>query len=946
MLRTLSLAAAVVSLALPAFGAEVIEPVSKRFAAEDVQEVPDFRTHVAPMLGRLGCNSRSCHGSFQGRGGLRLSLFGFDFKMDHDNLATGEDSRVNLETPADSLMLLKPISDEFGHGGGHRLDEGSWEHRLLLNWIKTGAKPAAADHADLTRLEVSPTEIVFSKQGQTRQLRVIAHWSDGSKEDVTPLSRFQTNSGQVAEINKAGLVTAAEPGDTHLVVFYDAAVVPIPVMRPVTNQVGPNYPDVPAPTRIDVLVVEKLRKLGIVPSELSNDAQFLRRVSLDLTGTLPTAAQVETFLADSSANKRTRKIDELLQTPGYVAWWTTRLCDITGNNDDNLNNVVPIRGRASQDWYDWIHKRVADNVPYDELVSGIVTAVSRNEGESFTEYSKAMSSLYNPDSKESYSEREHMPHYWARRTFRQPTDRAIGFAYTFLGIRIQCAQCHKHPFDQWTQQDFQQFTGFFTRVSSGTNPASRDEYDKLQKALGLEGKKGNQLRRELPRLLKKGKTVPFQEVYAIAPRRNANNGNNNKAALKRLKQQVAQLEARVEKFKEDGNKKQLAAAQKQSAAAKQRVKRFAAQANKRRNGQGAATAKLLGGDVIKLTEHADARQPLMQWLRDPNNGYFARAFVNRVWANYFNVGIVEPPDDLSLANPPSNKPLLDYLTQGFIDNGYDMKWLHREITRSRTYQLSWQPNDTNIKDELNFSHAVPRRLPAEIAYDALKSATASDANALAMHTSMEGRAIAIPGAGTRRNATSYALQIFGRSIRDTNCDCDRSSDSSLLQTVFLRNDNEVLTMIDNGRDSWLSQVNRELTGKPLAGARNTGNQRGAANIARAIANQKRRIAQARKDGNDELVKRLTVQLKRYKSRGQQTQKPQKRRTEEKATVETKPSDAASLVRQAYLRTLSRYPSETELSRSVSYLDGEENIVDGLRGLMWALINTKEFIVNH
>ena len=325
----------------------------------------------------------------------------------------------------------------------------------------------------------------------------------------------------------------------------------------------------------------------------------------------------------------TRKIDELLETPGYVAWWTTRLCDITGNNDDNLNNVVPIRGRASQDWYDWIHKRVADNVPYDELVSGIVTAVSRNEGESFNDYSKAMSELYRQGSKASYADREHMPHYWARRNFRQPTDRAIGFAYTFLGIRIQCAQCHKHPFDQWTQADFQQFTGFFTRVNSGTNPESRDEYDKLQKALELAGKKGNQLRRELPRLLREGKIVPFQEVYAIAPRRTTNSNNNSKAALKRLKQQVTQLEERVKTLKQDGNKTQLAAAQKQLAGAKQRVSRFASQAKRRRIGQGVATAKLLGGDVIQLTEHADARQPLMQWLRDPNNGYFARAFVNR-----------------------------------------------------------------------------------------------------------------------------------------------------------------------------------------------------------------------------------------------------------------------------------------------------------------------------
>ena len=777
MLRTLSLTAAIFSLAVPAMGAEVTAPVSSRFAAAEVQEVPDFRTHVAPLLGRLGCNSRSCHGSFQGRGGLRLSLFGYDFKMDHDNLATGEDSRVNVETPEESLMLQKPISDEFGHGGGHRLDEGSWQHRLLVNWIKAGAKPVPADHTDLVKLEITPAEIVFSKKGQTSQLKAVAHWSDGTSEDVTPLCRFQSNSDQVAEISTDGLVTSAESGDTHVVAFYDAAVVPVPVMRPVTNQVGPKYPKAEAPTRIDALVVEKLKKMGIVQSDLADDAQFLRRVSLDLTGTLPTAAEVSAFLADSSADKRARKIDELLETPGYAAWWTTRLCDITGNNDDNLNNVTPVRSRASQEWYDWIHKRVAENKPYDELVAGIVTAVSRDEGENFKEFSEAMSDIYRPDSDAEYSDREHMPHYWARRNVRQPAERAISFAYTFMGIRIQCAQCHKHPFDQWTQSDFEQFTGFFSRVTFGTNPASRDEYAELQKKLGLEGKRGNEVRRALPALLQEGKVIPFQEVYAVAPRPTNNNRNNN-STIRRFRQQLEELEKKLKQAKSDNDEDKVKQFKQQVDRAKQRLERVKAQGNRQRGGQGVATAKLLGGEVIDLNKHADARKPLMDWLRNANNAYFARAFVNRVWANYFNVGIVEPPDDLSLANPawpPSNKPLLDYLTQAFIDNHFDMKWLHREIANSRTYQLSWQPNETNTGDLTNFSHAVPRRLPAEVAYDALTLATASDSKAAELHRDIDGRAISIPGAGVRRNATSYALQIFGRSVRDTNCDCDRSS---------------------------------------------------------------------------------------------------------------------------------------------------------------------------
>ena len=165
---------------------------------------------------------------------------------------------------------------------------------------------------------------------------------------------------------------------------------------------------------------------------------------------------------------------------------------------------------------------------------------------------------------------------------------------------------------------------------------------------------------------------------------------------------------------------------------------------------------------------------------------------------------------MSLANPPVNAELLDYLAEGFVGNNFDMKWLHREITGSDTYQRSWRANETNRLDERNFSRAVPRRLPAEVAVDALAQATSGDERAAKYATSNEGRAIAIPGAGRRisQNAAYYALTVFGRSIRESNCDCDRSAETSLLQTVFLRNDEQTLAMID-GRDSWLQQVAKE-----------------------------------------------------------------------------------------------------------------------------------------
>jgi hypothetical protein len=804
--------------------ADPLAPVSRRFAAKDATETPDFRQHVVPLLGKLGCNGRACHGSFQGQGGFRLSLFGYDFQLDHDGLTGGENPRVDKEVPEESLALEKPTLT-VPHKGGKRLEVGSWEWRLLVNWVKGGAQNVAKSGPEFVRLEVTPSEIAFAKSGEKVDLQAVAVWTDGTREDVTPLCRFQTNDGQVAEIDANGRVTGQEPGDTHVVVSYDTAVVPVPVLRPVSDLVGTKYPQVEIAGPIDEHVTHKLRKLGIVPSAKSDDAEFLRRVSLDATGTLPTPAEIEAFLADTAPDKRAKKIDELLESPAYAAWWATRLSDWTGNNDTQLQNALPVRGRASAEWYEWLRKRVADNTPYDDLVAGIVLAQSRQAGESYEDFCKSMSALYGPKPEGSFADRDGLAHYWARRTFVNPDDRAMGFAYTFLGIRIQCAQCHKHPFDRWTQSDFKQFTGFFTRVGIGVDPAESETYDRMTKDLGLAGLRNNDLQRAVAEALGQGKTVPFQEIRAVPPA--APRGSREaRAATGRL-----------------------------------------------RTGTPAASGKLLGGDVVDLTKFADARQPLMDWLRRPDNPLFARAFVNRVWANYFHAGIVEPPDDLSLANAPRNAELLDWLAKEFVAHGFDVKWLHRTICNSRTYQTTWTPNETNRHDERNFSRAVPRRLPAEVAYDAIQAATASDAKIDELHKDVAGRAIgggAPIGVRAQNTRSTYALSVFGRSSRETNCDCDRSSEASLLQTVYLQNDSETLGLLAGRKDGWVEQVRR-----------------------------------------------------------------------------TRPEpDVDAVVRSAYLRTLSRLPTPDETVRARAFVAGAKDRTDGAQGLLWALLNTKEFIVNH
>lgn len=877
-----------------AWGEEAPElpPITQRFANADVQEEPSFQRHVSPLFGRLGCNGRSCHGSFQGRGGFQLSLFGYDFKADHEALLNADSPRVDVKAPLESLILVKPTDADM-HEGGQRYKKDTWQYHVFRRWVEAGAKYSDEEHQKLVQLEVTPAEILFAASGETAQLKAVAVWPDGTREDVTSLCRFQSNSEQVAKITETGLVTATDPGDTHLVVFYDNAVVSIPVIRPVSDKFGDKYPQLATNNKVDELVLDKLKKLGVVQSDLCTDAEFLRRVYLDVTGTLPTAAEVEAFLADPSSDKRRAKIDELLETPAYVAWWTTKLNDYTGNNDRTLNQVNQgLNGSATQAWYDWIYKRVADNMPYDQLAEGIIVSKSRRDGQSYAEYCQEMSEIYHPDSDKKFADRPTMPYFWARQNLRQPEERAIGFAYTFLGMRIQCAQCHKHPFDQWSKADFDAFKGFFPAVTIGVtgarDPESQKQYREMLAELGIEpGRRmnGNEIRRMYVSMIKEGKTIPFAEVYVNQQPANRRNNNNN-----RRNQPVS-----------------------------------------------VPTARVLGGEALDLTQTDDARKLLMEWLRSKDNPYFAPSFVNRVWASYFNVGIVQPADDMSLANPPSNKPLLDYLAQSFIEHGFDMKWVHREILSSRTYQLSWQPNETNAKDERNFSRSVPRRLPAEVAYDALQTATASDAKAATMLSDVKNRAIGIPGASARgpQGQTGFALTVFGRSIRESNCDCDRSMEASLLQTVFLQNDFQVLASINGGRDTWIDQLSRQIRG---IGTEANPPQQNERNRRRDIAQLEQRLKRAKDSGDEDQVKRIEERLAQLQ--------PEKKPEESKPSEPVSPEVTAGIIKQAYLRTLSRHPTAEEMDRCHLFLASSTNPVEGAKGLLWTLVNTKEFIVNH
>jgi hypothetical protein len=876
--------------------AKVLPPAEKRFSTNDVEEVPNFRRHMVPLLGKLGCNSRACHGSFQGQGGFRLSLFGYDFKMDHEGLA----DRVDSEDPAGSYAIQKALLEE-PHKGGKRFDKNSWEYNVFVKWIAGGAETIDVEKTPrFERLEVTPKELRFKKDGEKLQLKVVAVWSDGSREDVTCLSRFQTNDEVIADISKTGEVASHQAGDTHVVVFYDNGVLPIPVIRPVSSQFGKNYPLVESNSKVDELVIQKLAKLGVVPSDVAGDSEFLRRVSLDMTGTLPSPQEIQKFVADKRKNKRALKVDELLSQPSYAAWWATRFADWTGNSDDQLNNVTPVRASASRDWYEWLRVRIEKNMPYDKIAEGFVLAGSREEGESYLDYCENMAPLYKKKPEGTYADRSTMPHYWGRANFKTPEDRAIGFAYNFLGIRIQCAQCHKHPFDQWTMDEFHEFKNFFVNTRFRGSPGSKEGAAKILKELKVDSTlKGNALRRELRTQIADGIVTPFDEVWT----------------------------ARPEPPKKDKRGKVI-----------------------RSRSRTVSKAKLLGeAEATDLTQYDDPRQPLMDWMRNDEKQLFAKSMVNRIWSCYFNIGIVEPPDDLSKANPPSNAALLDYLTKGFVANNYDLKWVHRQIANSATYQRTWVPNETNRMDERNFSHSIPRRVPAEVVMDALIAATSSDEEFSTIHQDVADRNIAEISAGARynENAQNYALSVFGRSIRESNCDCDRSQEPSLLQTVFLQNDAEIYNLMDRGRGGWINQVASDLDLRQTRVAQRNGSStaRQVASLQAQIKRAKDLLKKAQKGKNEKTAAQAQRRIAGLRKSLEKVS-PQSASGDSGFAQKADPEKLQEAVRETYLRTLSREPKKDELDKALAYVESSDDHLNGVRDLLWALLNTKEFIVNH
>jgi hypothetical protein len=690
----------------------------------------DFERHVMGLFGRMGCNGGSCHGSFQGKGGFRLSLFGFEPDKDYDAVTRGSlGRRLNAGDPDRSLLLLK-ATGQVPHDGGMRFGKDSWQYKVFREWIAAGA-PWQRGSGTVAQIVITPPELAFAKSGDSRQLRIEARFANGSAADITSFCDFRTNDDAVAEVSNLGQVKSLKPGSTAIVVSYRGNVLPVRVLVPMELPNGFQYPKVAEANYIDREVFARLRQLKMVPSDLCSDEEFLRRVTIDTIGQLPSPDEVRAFLADKSADKRARKIEELLSHPLHAAMWATKFSDITGNDTNSLEPPNGEKAKRSQMWHDWLRKRVHENMPYDQLVHGILCATSR-EGKTPEQWIEQVKTIDTAVTKgheyQDYAKRETLDLYWRRQQAVNPEIWGERVAAAFLGVRIECAQCHKHPFDRWSQVEYRAHANLFAPVAFNVSADTKKLADAENAARRGTGKNNNQF-------------ALVREVYLGNPTKTLPHPDTN-AAL---------------------------------------------------------TPKALGGPEIPFAKGKDPREALFQWMRTPDNPFFARAFVNRVWGHYLGIGLVHPVDDFSLANPPSNEKLLDALAKDFLAHKFDIRHIERTVLNSRTYQLSSKTNETNKFDKTNYAHSYVRPMMAEAVVDVLNSALGT-VEKWTPEIRSGSKAVEVGASQFQNPQLGYAFRIFGRPPRTTACDCERSMDPALPQKLFLMTDQGLLDKMDGARE--------------------------------------------------------------------------------------------------------------------------------------------------
>jgi hypothetical protein len=495
---------------------------------------------------------------------------------------------------------------------------------------------------------------------------------------------------------------------------------------------------------IDVCILKKLHAEGISPSVPSSDEEFLRRLTINVTGQLPTSDEVRTFLADQRSDKRALKIDELLDHPLHAAVWATKFCELTGNSRDALEEPDVIKPKRAKMWHDWFRRRFEHNVPYDDIVRGVLTATSR-EGSGIDDWIDRETELIHAardgfDAR--YADRANMDLFWRRGGGQgnYPIEEvAERIASSYMGVRINCARCHQHPFDSWTQNDFNAFANVFGQVRFDMSPELRvaltDRLDRRR----IQRAAGEAVGPPPPRL---------GEVYLTA-------------RPVELRDPVALTPVIAKAL-------------------------------------GGPT--LGGGDELTASSEspADYRVNFMEWLNEPGNPYFARNIVNRVWAHHFGRGFVEPLDGFSAANPPSHPELLALLAEDLVDHDYDLRRLERIILNSSTWQLSSAPNESNRTDEHHFARTYVR-MPSPEAFVDMWLNAVGIAGEFGPDVPAGVRAVEIAPSQLSGTEWDRLLSLYGRRSRASTCDCEAPSAPSIRQTLSLMSDPFLLHKLGEGR---------------------------------------------------------------------------------------------------------------------------------------------------
>lgn len=617
-----------------------------------------FTNDVLPALMRAGCNTGACHGSAQGKNGFRLSLFGFDPEYDFISLTRDQRSRrINAAIPEESLMLTKPTG-KVAHEGGSVIEPGDGLYEPLLSWIKQGTKDDPEGLPELTGINVYPPEAVIEGEGVQQRFSVIAKYSDGSTRDVTETTVLSSSDEQTLTIDGQGVSAAGSKGEVYVMARYGTfAVVSKVIVIPQGLTV--EWPDVPELNYIDTHVFNKLKKLRIPPAGRCDDGTFIRRAFVDILGIIPSEEETKAFLASDDPDKRTKLVDKLLERPEFTDVWAMKWAEALRVAE--IPNVLDRKGMHR--YNDWLRQAISNNTPMDQLVRELLSA----EGGNFT----------NPAANFFVIERD-------------PLIMAENVAQVFLGIQMGCAQCHNHPFERWTMDDYYSFAAFFGQV----------------------GRKNSSDPRE---------TIIYDRGSGEVKHANT---NQNMAP------------------------------------------------------------KFLAGEQPDV-KGKDRRAVLAEWITSPDNPWFAKNLANRVWDHFLGAGIVDPPDDVRVTNPPSNPQLLEVLGQKMVEYKYDLRKLVRDICTSYTYQMSTQPRDPNNNDARNFSHARVRRMTSEQMLDAIVKVTGNDVK---FNNLPKGARAAQVAGG---NSGVYFLEVFGRPMRETVCTCERSGEPTLAQSLHLINGNTI-----------------------------------------------------------------------------------------------------------------------------------------------------------